>query len=384
MVRGVSKGTNPLKRTVLAILVLSVVSAGLSCRSNPGKALFTGVGQHVLPESRLVELVCTVTVSDIPEKTKEVRLWIPFPTNSRHQRLVEPTIQSPASYRPMIRYDARYGTPVLFVSAEAPLPKSFDVEYALRVERVRVQHQDMTTDPTEPDNQLQERLAADLALPEDAGQSELAKIVAEVAPADNATFDRARAIYDYVTGTLEVDNAVLIPDVAVEVTDAVVRPDPDIGTVADTPGPSGWGVKEILAARRGNAVDYALLTVALLRSAGIPARIESGVMLPEDKTPDRTELRDRAAWVRFYVSGFGWSVCDPYVADRYPELKAYMFGGLCSNRVQLSAGPEPGLAPEPKTGLPTVLAGAIAEADEKPVTVHTRIFFRDVSGGTSP
>jgi len=383
-VRGVLEGTNPLKRTFLAILVLSVVSAGLSCRSSPGKALFTGEGQHILPESRLVELVCAVTVSDIPEKTKEVRLWMPFPTSSRHQRLVEPTIQSPASYRPMIRYDAHYGAPVLFVSAEAPLPKSFDVEYALRVERVRVEHQDMTTNATGPDNQLQERLAADLAPVEDASQSELAKIIGEVAPADNAAFDRARAIYDYVMGALDVDNAVFIPEVTVEVTEAVVRPDPDIGTVAMTAAPSGRSVKEILVARKGNAFDYALLTVALLRSAGIPARIESGVMLPEDKTPDRTELSERHAWVRFYVPGFGWNVCDPYLADRYPELKAYMFGGLCSNRVQLSAGPGPGLVPKPEAGLPTVLAGAVAEADEKPVTVDTHIFFRDVSGGTSP
>ena len=373
-----------MKRTFLAILVLSVVSAGLSCRSSAPKTLFRGVGQHVLPESRLVELVCTVTVSDIPEKTKEVRLWIPFPTSSRHQRLIEPTIQSPASYRPMIRYDVRYDTPVLFISAEAPLPKSFDVNYALRVERVRIEHEDMRTNPVEPDNQLRDHLAAELALPEGGIGPELTKIVAEVAPVDNTTLDRARAIYDYVINTLEADNAVFIPDVTLKVTEGAVSSDPDVGIVVTTASPSGRSVKEILSARKGNAFDYALLTVVLMRAGGIPARIESGVMLPEDKTPDRTELWDRHAWVRFYVPGFGWSACDPYVAERYPELKAYMFGGLCANRVVLGAGPQPGLVPEPETGLPTVLGDAIAEADEKPVTVQTRMFFRDVAGGTSP
>lgn len=350
-------------RRLLAMLALAaVVLAAASCRNTPSKKLFSDTGQHVLPENRLVELVCKVTVSDIPRKTKEVRLWVPFPTGGRYQRLIDPSIESPASYRPMIRYDERYGTPVLFVLAEAPLPKSFDVEYTLRVERMKMApHGVNGVKPAavEPDNVVRERLADRLTLPEDVSEAELAKIVAEVAPADNAPFDRARAIYNYVIDTLEFDNT--------------------------TTGSAGHIVKDVLVSRKAGPADYARVTVTLLRAAGIPALIENGVLLPEDKTPDRTELTGRAAWVRFYVNGAGWSACDPYLADRFGELRTYMFGGMCANRVQLGAGPGLGLVPKPETGPPAVFAEAIAEADEKPVTVETHIFFRDVSGeGASP
>lgn len=369
-----------------AVLFLSVVLAGASCWRSAAKddGLFRGEGQHILPENRLVELVLKVRVHDIPEKTKEVRLWVPFPVGSRHQRLIEPSIQSPASYRPMIRHDVRYGTPVLFISAEAPLPNAFDVEYVLRLQRLRIDDRAMTPGAAEPDNAVREQLAGDLALPDDVSLPELEKIVAEVAPTDNDVVSRARGIYNYVINTLDVDNAVFVLDTTVAVTEAAASPDPDIGTVAETTGASGRSVKDILSSRRGSAFDYALLTVALMRSAGIPARIESGVMLAEDKTPDRTEVVDRHAWVRFHVPGVGWSVCDPYLADRYPELQAYLFRGACSNRVQLGAGPRPALEPEPEAGPPTVFGDPIAEADGKPVAVETHIFFRDVAGGTSP
>ena len=380
-----AKGIHPLKRTLLSVLVLSVVLAGPSCRSGPAKeGLFRGEGQHILPESRLVELTCRVTVRDIPEETKEVRLWVPFPVASRYQRLIEPSIQSPASYRPMVRYDARYGTAMLFVSAEAPLPKTFDVEYVLHVQRRRIDDAGMKPGPVEPDNVIRQHLAADLALPEDVSLPELTTIVADVAPPDNDTFSRAHAIYDYVMNTLEPDNTVFVRDTrAVEVTEGAAPFDPDVGTVVTTTGPTGRSVGEILSSRRGNAFDYALLTVVLMRSAGIPARIESGVLLGEDKTPDRTEVVGRHAWVRFHVPGLGWSVCDPYLAELYPELTAYLFRGACSNRVQLGAGPAPALDPEPASGAPTVLGDALAEADDKPVAVETHLFFRDAAGGPS-
>jgi hypothetical protein len=145
----------------------------------------------------------------------------------------------------------------------------------------------------------------------------------------------------------------------------------------------GSGLAEFLAESAGEPFDCARVTAALLRAQGIPAYVETGIYLPQGRTPEHAEPAGDAAWVRFYVNGFDWTVCDPYAAASFPELKDRMFGGLCANRVQLAAAPEPGLAPKPKAGLPTVFTRAFAESDGKHVPVVTRFFFRDVSGGST-
>lgn len=326
----------------------------------PEKITFSQIGTHVLPDKRLVEVSADILVSGIPDKAKKVQVWVPTPMGSAAQTVMEPIVETPASYRPIIRMDSNYNSPSIFLLADWPiqrdedtgptLPKEIRIRCTAQVERVRVNDARKQPGEVMGEEALKKQFATDLRLPVSLEADELAAALATVAaPADNTILARARAIYDHVIDTFQPDNA-----------------------TAASP------LKDAFATKKGSSLDYAAVTVALMRAAGIPSRIESGLVLPEDRTPDPVEITARGAWVAFYVDGIGWTACDPYVADCSPELKDYLFAGLCANRVQTGVGPEPGLLPPPTAGAPLVLSDVIAEADGKVIPAKMTLSFRDV------
>ena len=360
-------------RSVIALGLMCVLGLTLSCTTSTGpsvmvapkppeKITFSKIGTHVLPDKRLVEVTADILISDIPDKAKKAQVWVPAPIASSAQTVMEPIIESPARFRPIIRMDSNYNTPSIFLLADWPiqreneeegptLPKEIRIRYTAQVERVRVNSAETKPGAMMGGEELKKQFATDLRVPTSLEEDELAAALTAVgAPADNTILARARAIYDHVIEMMEPDNA---------------------ATAAQP-------LKDVFASKKGGPLDYAQVTVALMRAAGIPARIESGLLLPEDRTPDPVEVTARGAWVAFYVDGIGWTACDPWVADHSSELKDYLFAGLCANRVQMGVGPEPGLLPPPAAGAPLVLDNVIAEADGKPLPAKMTLMFRDV------
>jgi transglutaminase-like putative cysteine protease len=67
---------------------------------------------------------------------------------------------------------------------------------------------------------------------------------------------------------------------------------------------------EVLAARRGVCQDFAHLALAVLRSAGIPARYASGYLYPDtDGLIDETHAGQSHAWIEAWVGD--WHPLDP-------------------------------------------------------------------------
>jgi hypothetical protein len=95
-----------------------------------------------------------------------------------------------------------------------------------------------------------------------------------------------------------------------------------------------------LKTRKGDSYTYATLYVALLRSAGIPARTIGGYIIAESNTA-RPHF-----WTEFYLPNFGWVPADPVLADRgYAEgfpLPAnaadYFFGNITNRHIIFSRG----------------------------------------------
>ena len=354
---------------MLTIGILAALGAALSCSTPPAvipppapaPIAFSQIGNHVLPDKRTVEVSVDVFIPDIAKKTKKVQTWLPYPATTAAQAVFEPVIESPAVFRPIVRLDAVYNAPSIFVLADQPLakeaatyspplPKEIHLTYSMQVERSRVNVADKKPGVPEAPEAIAKDYANDLKPVAGIEAAEIAAALAAVpAAADNTAMGRARAIYDYVVASFEPDNS----------------------AAAKT-------VKETLAAKRGGAFDYALATVALMRAAGIPARVECGITLPENRSPDPVEVTGRTAWVVFYANGTGWTSCDPFAADRAPELKDYLFGGVDANRVQLSVGPSPVLQPVPDSGAPVFLTDILSEADGKPIPATMKITFRDV------
>jgi transglutaminase-like putative cysteine protease len=72
-------------------------------------------------------------------------------------------------------------------------------------------------------------------------------------------------------------------------------------------------VEEVLRQRRGVCQDFAHLTLACLRSLGLPARYVSGYLetLPPPGQPKLVGTDASHAWVAAFCPGVGWIDLDP-------------------------------------------------------------------------
>jgi transglutaminase-like putative cysteine protease len=90
--------------------------------------------------------------------------------------------------------------------------------------------------------------------------------------------------------------------------------------VAYMPGSTGvqTGAQEAWDQRQGVCQDIAHLTVALMRSAGLPARYVSGYLFPKPEAEPGDEVTGQShAWVEYWTGQ--WNACDPTNDSRVGE-----------------------------------------------------------------
>ena len=98
-----------------------------------------------------------------------------------------------------------------------------------------------------------------------------------------------------------------------------------------------------LRSRKGNAFVFSSLYCALLRAAGIPARMVSGYLVGDSGQPTR-----RHFWDEFYIETLGWVPADPALGDEKTLLpsapapdfdpRAYYFGNLDNQHITFTKG----------------------------------------------
>jgi len=97
---------------------------------------------------------------------------------------------------------------------------------------------------------------------------------------------------------------------------------------------------DLISKKRGDAYDFSVIFTALLRSQGIPALMDCGVLINNDLKSDAHW------WCEFYIQNVGWIPVDLALAGgmEYGEWKAienpkeYYFGNLDSHHVTFSRG----------------------------------------------
>ena len=102
--------------------------------------------------------------------------------------------------------------------------------------------------------------------------------------------------------------------------------------------PTAGDTAAAVRSKKGNAFVYSALYCALLRAAGVPARMVSGYLVGDSGQPSR-----RHFWDEFYVETLGWVPVDPALADQKTLLpispaedldtRAYYFGNLDNQHV---------------------------------------------------
>lgn len=254
---------------------------------------------------------------EAPQKSRDVRLWVPYPVSADDQTIENMRISGNYTNQAVYRMKET-GALVLYVEWREPadlrqVSLSFDVTAKERKSKGYAKKRGSF--PVEVEPYLRETKFIPIG-------GEVAKIVRQITQGKTSVTGKARAIYDWV-----VENTFRDPTVQ----------------------GCGVGIVEVtLAKRGGKCVDISSVFVSLARSAGIPAREIFGFRLgKKEGVQDITS--GHHCWAEFYHPGYGWVSVDPadvrklMLAEKLDlggaqKYSDYYFGAVGPNRVVLGRG----------------------------------------------
>jgi transglutaminase-like putative cysteine protease len=255
--------------------------------------------------SRAWEILYQATVRSIPNGARSVRVWVPLPRDGDGQSISDLTVSAPVPYRRVT--DSEYGNAALLFEAEGNLPDSLPITVAFRACRAETGARPPSDTGAVFARQRQRFLAPDELVPID---GEIAELALQVVTGDTSDRSKAKAIYDYILGTMRYDKSGF-----------------------------GWGTGDALFAcseHRGNCTDIHSLLIGMARATGIPARFVIGLPIPPES--DEGLIDGYHCWADVYLEGIGWVPVDASEAIKNQELSGYYFGTLDPNRLAFTVG----------------------------------------------
>jgi transglutaminase-like putative cysteine protease len=287
-----------------------------------------GSGSEPPLKSRTFLLTYQATIRDIPRDTKTLEAWVPLPQTDANQTIHQISITAPVPVT--IGRESRFGNQSLHARVEQPKGM---VEITLVIEATRRENSGRQELLSAFDRKSY--LSPEPLVPLSGPIYELA---AQATKGLTTDLDKARAIYQKVTGMMKYDKS---------------------GT--------GWGQGDALYAcnaKRGNCTDFHALLIGMARSVGIPARFAIGLPLPEFRQSG--EIAGYHCWAELYVDGRGWVPVDSSEASKNPAKRDYFFGHHDENRLEFSQGRHLTLKPAQKGPPLNFVVYPYAEVDGKP------------------
>jgi transglutaminase-like putative cysteine protease len=299
-------------------------------------------GGRAAAETRPFELRYEARLEPHAGAGGEVDVWLPLIEDDAQQTVRSVRVEGGDGAE--VIHDARYGDAALHLRRRAPAT----IVITYLVER-RDEAHDLKAAAAAKPGAVDPALARWL-VPDKLGEltPRVKAWTAQAIAGRTTPLARARAIYDFVVATMSYDKS---------------------GT--------GWGRGDVnwaCDARRGNCTDFHALFVAMARQAGIPARFEIGLPLPDARGAG--EIAGYHCWARFWIDGLGWLPIDASEARRHPDRRDRFFGGHDENRVQLSVGRGvrfPGMA-----GDLNYFVHPYGEAGGQPVALTYRYAYKDL------
>jgi transglutaminase-like putative cysteine protease len=335
-------------KKISSLLALALVACGLSARSFAAESNQQIVNPAFLKsaESRTFSIEYVGKISEIPEGTKKLRVWLPVPQDSTVQLIGELSFSS----RPMrVAVEPKYGNKIAYWEIENP-PAQLTVTMRFTCERkeILMDLDKIGDDGVDPEGAFDVFKQPDsLVLVDDT----IKKMAMDITQGKSGSVAKARAIYDYVLSQMSYDK-----------------------------NHQGWGLgstKHACEVGKGNCTDFHALFNSLCRAAGIASGFEIGLYLPYERKKDEP-LGGYHCWAFFRVPGKTWVPVDCSEADRFEQYRETFFGGHTSNRVTLSTGRDITLAPKQDGAPLNYFLNPYAEADGKPVKTGKDWSYKDL------
>jgi transglutaminase-like putative cysteine protease len=318
--------------------------------SIPSIVLFADFPLNAAEPTATYKIHHALTVNDIPEGTKSVRIWFWLPDDDDYQKVLDLSVaNSPTDYQ--ITRDAANAHRYLYSEIKNPTVGKVRLatDFVLRRQAVLV-----ALDPAKAQS-LTEAHRKTFAeyLRRDCPNMEVTEQVAELAnklcAEDQNVVTQARKLFDYVVSTT------------------------NHYSIANAPKSSGKGsVEYCLAMKGGGCTDQHALFIALARARGIPTRLHFGSRLPT-KNEGKDMDPGYRCWVTYFVPGYGWVPMDISAANTTPAERDRFFSGLDERRLRFSEGRDLELNPRQAGGRVNLFITAYVEVDDKPYSAFERV-----------
>ena len=309
-------------------LILNVVSVYLAAQ--------VAVGAEQPLKSRTFQLTYQATIRDIPKDAQILEAWVPLPQTDSNQTIHQISIIAPVPVT--IGRESRLGNQSLHARVDGP---KGPVQITLVIEATR--RENIGRQESLSAEERRTHLSPEPLVPLDGPIHELAVGATHGLTTD---LDKARAIYEKVTGMMKYDKS---------------------GT--------GWGRGDAVYAcesKRGNCTDFHALLIGMARSVNIPARFAIGLPLPESRQSG--EIPGYHCWAELYVERRGWVPVDSSEASKNPAKRDYFFGHHDENRLEFSRGRNLTLTPAQHGPPLNFFVYPYAEVDGKPHDAIDRKF----------
>lgn len=325
---------------------MQAIMVWLVAMSTPWAA---STGEHPEIKSRAFHFTYEAQMTDIPEMSESVLMWVPLPVTTTLQTIKGMNIVSSHPYN--IVTDETYGNRFVRIELTDTQIQALEVppHITLNFDVVRKAMVPMYTPFAMPniDRSKLDQYLADSILVVSTGpiEAEAARIVAN----ETDTLKQAQLLYDNIVDTVTYDKS-----------------------------GDGWGRGDSLYVcdvRTGNCTDFHSLFIGQARSLNIPARFIMGFPIPIG--PKEGDISGYHCWAEFFHNERGWLPVDASEAQKHPEMREALFCGLDENRIQFTQGRDIVL-PMAKGGPLNYAIYPYAEVDGKIHTsFKTRFHFKD-------
>lgn len=241
-------------------------------------------------------------VTDLPAAAGVVQVWVPLPLSTSSQTIEDLALHSDLQWE--VVTEPEFGNAYAYTTVAGRSEVALEISF--RATRNGVVFGAWGNEPLPPEYKAR-AMRPDALVTISPRIQEISSRVTAGAP---SALQKARAIYQYVLGTMRYDKVV-----------------------------PGWGLGDTERAcdvGTGNCTDFHSLFMSLARAAGIPARFVMGLSLQSEGGA----VGGYHCWAEFYAEGCGWIPVDISDASKSndPARRELLFGNIDSDRMQITTG----------------------------------------------
>lgn len=276
-------------------------------------------------KKRTVEVLYSFEASGLPVKAKSVKVWVPLPSDSEGQSVLDMEINAPSPYE--ITRDSEWGNGIVYFKP-SPINGKFVFSMRFVVERKEIRNKDFTYSKAETVDESAFSVylkPGEFAVHDD----RVRRFAVEAAAGKTTIAEKARGVYDFTLKNMAYDKS-----------------------------DAGWGKGDVnriclsIGEGRkgsGNCTDFHSFFSSLMQVSRVPVVFEMGFPLAVAKNERKTIEGGYHCWARFFVPGAGWAPVDISEASKEPSKGNYYFGSIDENRILFSRGRDVLLNP-PQSG----------------------------------